>query len=81
MTDRPHVNRLGITRGELISCTVAVIIAISGYWISTERRITILEAQMKEVQETKAEFKEDMKDLKNSMQRIELLLKDKQDKK
>jgi hypothetical protein len=81
MTDRAQVNRLSITRGELLMSTITVIMAISGYWISTERRITILEAQMKEIQIYKVELKEDMKDLKNGITRIELLLKDKADKK
>lgn len=80
MAEREQLNRLAITRGELVGATVAVIIAISGYWISTERRITILEAQMEQEQATKAEFKQDMKEIKNSMQRIELMLKDKEDK-
>jgi hypothetical protein len=35
---------------------------------------------MKEEQATKAEFKQDMKEIKNGMQRIELMLKDKEDK-
>ena len=81
MAEREQIKRVGITIGELIGATIAVIMSISSYWISTERRLTILEAQMKEEQAAKAEFKQDMKELKNGIQRIELLLKDKQDKK
>jgi len=81
MAEREQIKRVGITIGELIGATIAVIISISSYWISTERRLTILEAQMKEEQAAKAEFNQDMKELKNGIQRIELLLKDKQDKK
>lgn len=81
MAERENIKRVGITMGELLGATIAVLISITSYWISTERRLTILEAQMKEEQATKQEFKQDMKELKNSMQRIELLLKDKADKK
>lgn len=81
MAERAQIKRVGITIGELIGATIAVIISISSYWISTERRLTILEAQMKEEQAAKEEFKQDMKELKNGIQRIELLLKDKADKK
>lgn len=81
MSEREQIKRVGITMGELLGATIAVLISITSYWISTERRLTILEAQMKEEQATKQEFKQDMKELKNSMQRIELLLKDKADKK
>jgi len=81
MAEREQIKRVGITIGELIGATIAVIISICSYWISTERRLTILEAQMKEEQAAKAEFNQDMKELKNGIQRIELLLKDKQDKK
>lgn len=80
MLERAEIKRLGITRGEFISGLIAVIIAISGYWISTERRITILEAQMKDMQENKQELRSDMKELKSGLIRIELLLKDKKDK-
>lgn len=69
-----------VSLGEIIVAAATIIATTVTAYFSIEKRVAMLERDYKFQYETINEFKSDMKEVKQSINEIKLMLKDKQDK-
>lgn len=80
MTTETSPKRMGITVGELIGASLVVLGAVLTFWISTERRLTALELQMKDQAETRTSILQKLDKLQYDISDIKVNLQNKQDR-
>jgi hypothetical protein len=73
--------KIGITHGELLTSAIVILSAILMFWKTTDVRLSALEIRMNETEKSKDLFMRKLDKLQETVNEVNLSLKDKQDRK
>lgn len=73
--------KIGITYGELLTSAIVILSAILMFWKTTDVRLSALEIRMNETEKSKDLFMRKLDKLQETVNEVNLSLKDKQDRK